>query len=166
MSEFNNNRERALSLIKEGSYTRKSLCEVMDVKPASLASVFSQLRLMGYYPMEDDEHTLYIGTQEEYEAKRADRGTAKAPRTPEEIFLAAQKRENRAYGALDKAEKAMVAKGNREAELRLAVAKAEVALAEHLMEKAEQACVAAGIDITTIDAPNVADPSAEDEYVE
>lgn len=162
MSEFANNRERAIALINEGTYTRKALCETMNVKPASLASVFSQLRLMGQYPMENENGILYLGTAEEYEAKRATRGGAKAPRTPEEAFCAAQKRENRAYGALDKAKKAYDAKNDRESELRLTVAHAEVNLAEFLMEKAEQVCIEAGIDVSTINCNAEAEVEADD----
>lgn len=146
--EYNNNREKALHLINTETHTRSSLCEAMGLSKASMSSVFSYLRLMGHYPMEREDKTLFIGTKEQWEEAQANKGpSTRTPRTPEQAFCAAQKREGRAYAALDKAKK--LPEG-REAELRVALAQAEVDLAEFLMEKAEQNCRDAGIDISTI----------------
>jgi hypothetical protein len=70
---YPNHREHAIALINEGGATRASLCETLGIKPTSLATVFSQLRLMGKCPIEDDNKVLRIGTPEEYEALKPSR---------------------------------------------------------------------------------------------
>lgn len=149
---YANNREHVLALINEGGYTRASLCEAVGIKPASLATVFTQLRLMGKYPMENEDKTLRIATQEEWEVHKASAGagTKREPRTPQEAYCAALKREGRCATKSAKADKAFEADRSRENELRKNVADAEYALAAYLVEVAERKLEEAGIDLADV----------------
>lgn len=100
---YPNHREHVIALINEGSATRASLCETLNIKPTSLASIFSQLRLMGKCPIEDDNKVLRLGTPEEYDALKATKTSNKKVLTPEEQLDAAAKRVDRATKAFDKA---------------------------------------------------------------
>ncbi len=100
---YPNHREHAIALINEGGATRASLCETLGIKPTSLATVFSQLRLMGKCPIEDDNKVLRIGTPEEYEALKTVKTSNKKVLTPEEQLDAANKRVDRATKAYDRA---------------------------------------------------------------
>ena len=100
---YPNHREHAIALINEGGATRASLCETLGIKPTSLATVFSQLRLMGKCPIEDDNKVLRIGTPEEYEALKTAKTSNKKVLTPEEQLDAANKRVDRATKAYDRA---------------------------------------------------------------
>ena len=100
---YPNHREHVIALINEGTATRASLCEVLNIKPTSLASIFSQLRLMGKCPIEDDNKILRLGTTEEYDALKATKTSNKKVLTPEEQLDAANKRVDRATKAYDKA---------------------------------------------------------------
>lgn len=66
-------RQIVLETINEApnTVTREMLCDKLNMKPAGLASVFTQLRLMGHYPMTNSDGTLYMGTEEAYRASRA-----------------------------------------------------------------------------------------------
>ena len=100
---YPNHREHVIALISEGTATRASLCEALNIKPTSLASIFSQLRLMGKCPIEDDNKVLRLGTPEEYDALKAAKTSNKKVLTPEEQLDAAAKRVDRATKAFDKA---------------------------------------------------------------
>lgn len=137
---YANKREHLLALIKEGTYTREQLLEKVECTSKSMGTLFTYLRMMGHFPMKAEDGTYYLGTQEAYEAQRAEAKT-KAPTkvlTQEERIEAAQKREHRAAGALTKATERFEKDGSRENELRLAVAQAEMELATYLVYKAEQ----------------------------
>lgn len=151
--DYANNREHVLALINEGGYTRKALCEAVGIKPASLATVFTQLRLMGQYPMENEDKTLRIGTKEEWEAFTANRASAakREPRTPLEAYCMAAKREGRAASKSTKADKAYEADPSKENELRKALAEAEYNLAAYLVEQAEAKLEEAGISLADVD---------------
>lgn len=151
--DYANNREHVLALISEGGYTRKALCEAVNIKPASLATVFTQLRLMGHYPMENEDKTLRIGTKDEWDAFTANRATAakREPRTPQEAYCMAAKREGRAASKSSKADKAYEADPSKENELRKALADAEYNLAAYLVELAEAKLEEAGISLADVD---------------
>lgn len=129
MSKFANNREWVISLIEAGTATRKSICEEIGFKPASLASVFTQLRLMGKYPMTNEDGTLYFGTAEQYEAAQASRGTGAASKTPEEKLASARKMLERNQKLVEK----LSDRSDELAQLKLAVAEAQVALYEYII---------------------------------
>ena len=88
---YSNNREHVLALINAGGATRKSICDTIGFKNTSLASVFSQLRLMGQYPVEDaDTKVLSLVDKATYEGRVV--STPKVELTPgqraEKLFKA------------------------------------------------------------------------------
>lgn len=134
--EFKNNREHVLFLINEGGATTASLTGTVGIKPASLASVFVQLRLMGKFPIKNEDGTFYIGTEDEYEASKATR-TSSAPRvarTPQEVFDMARKRVARAEKAFASA--SALDHADKKNELRHLIANAELDLARILLDEA------------------------------
>lgn len=130
---YANHREHVIALIEEGNATRKSICEEIGFKPASLASVFTQLRLMGKYPMTDEDGILRFGTADEYAEAQANRGAGKAAKTPEEKLESAKKMLARNEKLAAKLE----SKDGELANLKLAVAVANVALYTYLVEALE-----------------------------
>lgn len=70
--EYKNNREHALALIRAGNATRVSIRETIGITRPALAGVFTQLRMMGYYPIEDpDTRVLEVVDKETYESRVA-----------------------------------------------------------------------------------------------
>ena len=54
MAERTNLRTKVLNLILEGGATNQSLEEALNTTPKTIASTFAQLRLMGKYPVKDE----------------------------------------------------------------------------------------------------------------
>lgn len=139
MSEYKNNREHAIAIINAGGATQESLIEALGTNKKSLASLFAQLRLMGSYPMKNEDETYFLGTQEDFEAARAERSArasqrkTSVPKTYEERLEAAQRREDRASAAATRAHKAYEDDSSKVNELRVTIADAELELASILL---------------------------------
>ncbi len=104
-----------LECIRAGGATRASLMAAADVNKAGLASQLAYLNARGLamaevdptraeFPMTNDDGVFFMGTAEQYNAKRRAFGTAAKPKTAAEILENAQKREDRASTAYSKAE--------------------------------------------------------------
>ena len=68
--EFQNKREHTLWLIEQGGATNEIIEETVGISNKSRGTIFAQLRLMGKYPMADENGVYHIGTAEEFEARR------------------------------------------------------------------------------------------------
>lgn len=130
------NRIKVLELINgETPQTRDSLCETLDISKASLASVFTQLRLMGKFPMQRNDKTLYIGTEDEYraymEARSANSSTSDV--SPEKRRKSLMTTIERCTQTMEKL--ADVKDDNMEARLRYELAEAKLNLANFELEQ-------------------------------
>jgi len=134
LTAMSNNRERAIALINDGGATKQSLMEALGINDKSLASVFAQLRLMGYYPIKNEDGTYRIGSAE---AAPKEKKIAE-PKSFEETWAAAQKREQRAATALTNAQKRYDADPSHKNDLRVQIATAELELASILLGELEQ----------------------------
>ena len=139
LTAMTNNRERAIALINDGGATKQSLMEALGINDKSLASVFAQLRLMGSYPIKNEDGTYRIGSAEEAAAAKPAPKEKKIPvlKTIEETWAAAQKREQRAAAALTNAQKRYDADPSHKNELRVQIATAELELASILLGEIE-----------------------------
>ena len=106
-----------LETIKAGGATRESLMAAAGVNKAGLASQLAYLNSRGLamaevdpakaeFPLVDENGVFFMGTNEQYEAKRASTagGFTAKPKTREEVAEAAQKREDKASAAFSKAD--------------------------------------------------------------
>ena len=106
-----------LEAIKAGGATRESLMTAAGVNKAGLASQLAYLNSRGLamaevdpskaeFPLVDENGVFFMGTNEQYEAKRASAtsGFTAKPKTREEVIEAAQKREDKASAAFSKAD--------------------------------------------------------------
>ena len=140
LSQYTNNRDKAIALIEAGDATKESLLEALGINDKSLASVFAQLRLMGYYPFKNENGVYSFISKEEFEAAKA----ARVSKTPaktlsyEEQLERAQKRETKAATASTNAKAKYEANPTRENELRVIIADAELELASVLLGKLEE----------------------------
>jgi hypothetical protein len=141
-----------LDAIEAGGATKESLMELADCSAASLATNFSYLRMGGKCPLKNEDDTYSIVTEEEWaeikaeaKAKAKTRKTA-TPKTPEQIYNAAQKRVERTAKALETATKKHDEFPCEITELRLTIATADARLAD--------------IALDALDAP---EPIEEDE---
>ena len=85
--EFQNKREHTLWLIEQGGATNEIIEETVGISNKSRGTIFAQLRLMGKYPMADENGVYRIGTADEFEAKKAAAAANRKPTktlTPEE----------------------------------------------------------------------------------
>lgn len=141
LSQMKNNREKCIALINNGGATKQSLMDDLGINDKSLASLFSQLRLMGHFNLKNEDGSYRLGTEEEYEAARpVGKGSSTAtPKTPEEVLEMAAKRESKAASALTNAKKRYEADPSQENELRVTIADAQLTLASILLGKAEEA---------------------------
>jgi FtsZ-interacting cell division protein ZipA len=130
--------------IEAGGATKESLMEVAECSAASLATNFTYLRLMGFYPVKDEDGTYSFVTEEEWEeiqterkANAKTRKPAKA-KTPEEALAAAQKRYARCEKAAANAAERKERSPNEELViLRHVIAQAEFKLAYIALRSAE-----------------------------
>lgn len=121
MTQPANKAMKLLQLIKEGGATTDSLLAGIDVNKAGLASQLSYLNTRGLniaeidasraeFPMKGEDGVYYMGTMDEYEAKRAGgSGLGKKELTVEEVIERAQKREDKASATATKAEDKLAA---------------------------------------------------------
>lgn len=114
MAERTNLRTKVLNLILEGGATNQSLEEALNTTPKTIASTFAQLRLMGKYPVKDENGVFYITDEASYAdymaAKKAASKSSKKPvreRTPEEKAAALRKSIERAQGDVIRCQRAV-----------------------------------------------------------
>lgn len=114
MAERTNLRTKVLNFILEGGATNQSLEEALSTTPKTIASTFAQLRLMGKYPVKDENGVFYITDEAGYvdymAAKKATSKSSKKPvreRTPEEKAAALRKSIERAQGDVIRCQRAV-----------------------------------------------------------
>lgn len=114
MAERTNLRTKVLNLILEGGATNQSLEEALNTTPKTIASTFAQLRLMGKYPVKDENGVFYVTDEAGYAdymaAKKATSKSSKKPvreRTPEEKAAALCKSIERAQGDVIRCQRAV-----------------------------------------------------------
>lgn len=139
LSAMKNNREKAIALINDGNATKQALMGALGINDKSLASVFAQLRLMGNYPIKNEDGTFRLGTEADYLAAKPEPKEKKevVKKTKAELVAAAQKRETKAASAATNAKTKFEADGSRKNELRMIIADAELELASILLGEAE-----------------------------
>lgn len=139
--EFQNKREHTLWLIEQGGATNESIEAATEMTNKSRGTIFAQLRLMGKYPMADENGVYHIGTAEEFEAKKAAAAANRKPTktlTPEETLARAKKREANAAKALTTAGARLnMNPDSRELQLRHRIAELELELASVLLSEVE-----------------------------
>lgn len=139
--EFANKREHTLWLIEQGGATNESIEETVGISNKSRGTIFAQLRLMGKYPMADENGVYRIGTADEFEAKKAAAAANRKPTktlTPEEALEKAKARETKASKALTTASARLnMNPDSRELQLRHRIAELELELASVLLSEAE-----------------------------
>ena len=151
MTQPLNKAMQLLQLIKEGNATKDSLMVGIDVNAAGLASQLSYLNTRGLniaevdptkaeFPMKGEDGVYYMGTMEEYEAKRAGgSGLGRKALTEEEVVERAQKREDKASAAYTKAqEKLEQTPDNHIAALKAQIAENTLALASAMLSAVQQ----------------------------
>lgn len=151
MSQPINKAMRVLALIKEGGATKESLMAGIDVNKAGLASQLSALNARGLniaevdeskaeFPMVDEKGIFYMGTLEQYTAKRsAAPGVGKKALTKEELIEFAQKREDKASATATKAKDKLEANPSDSVlALRAKIAEAQLELASAMLSAVER----------------------------
>ena len=139
--EFQNKREHTLWLIEQGGATNEIIEETVGISNKSRGTIFAQLRLMGKYPMADENGVYRIGTADEFEAKKAAAATNRKPRvalTPAQALEKAKARETKASKALTTASARLnMNPDSRELQLRHRIAELELELASVLLSEVE-----------------------------
>lgn len=139
--EFANKREHTLWLIEQGGATNKSIEAATEMTNKSRGTIFAQLRLMGKYPMADENGVYHIGTAEEFEAKKAASAANRKPAvalTPAQALEKAKARETKASKALTTASARLnMNPDSRELQLRHRIAELELELASVLLSEVE-----------------------------
>lgn len=139
--EFQNKREHTLWLIEQGGATNEIIEETVDISNKSRGTIFAQLRLMGKYPMADENGVYHIGTAEEFEAKKAASAANRKPAvtlTPAQALEKAKARETKASKALTTASARLnMNPDSRELQLRHRIAELELELASVLLSEVE-----------------------------
>jgi len=148
--------------IEAGGATKESLMETAECTAASLATNFTYLRLMGFYPVKADDDTFSFVTEEEWDEIQAERkekaGTRKTttPKTPEEVHAAAVKRLARCGKAKETAAAKLEQFPDEEVVvLRATIATAEHRLAEINLEAAEENLEADKVEVGEADEDGV-----------
>lgn len=139
--EFQNKREHTLWLIEQGGATNEIIEETVGISNKSRGTIFAQLRLMGKYPMVDENGVYRIGTADEFEAKKAAAVANRKPiktLTPAETLEKAKARETKASKALTTASARLnMNPDSRELQLRHRIAELELELASVLLSEVE-----------------------------
>ena len=139
--EFQNKREHTLWLIEQGGATNEIIEETVGISNKSRGTIFAQLRLMGKYPMADENGVYRIGTAVEFEAKKAAAAANRKPRvvlTPAQALEKAKARETKASKALTTASARLnMNPDSRELQLRHRIAELELELASVLLSEVE-----------------------------
>lgn len=160
--EFQNKREHTLWLIEQGGATNKIIEETVGISNKSRGTIFAQLRLMGKYPLVDENGVYRIGTADEFEAKKAAAAANRKPRVALTLAQALEKakaRETKASKALTTASARLnMNPDSRELQLRHRIAELELELASVLLSEVE------GLPNQDLDVDTTAD-TADDELV-
>ena len=139
--EFQNKREHTLWLIEQGGATNEIIEETVGISNKSRGTIFAQLRLMGKYPMADENGVYRIGTADEFEAKKAAAAANRKPRVALTFAQALEKakaRETKASKALTTASARLnMNPDSRELQLRHRIAELELELASVLLSEVE-----------------------------
>lgn len=139
--EFQNKREHTLWLIEQGGATNEIIEETVGISNKSRGTIFAQLRLMGKYPMADENGVYRIGTADEFEAKKAAAAANRKPTktlTPAQALEKAKARETKASKALTTASARLnMNPDSRELQLRHRIAELELELASVLLSEVE-----------------------------
>ena len=139
--EFANKREHTLWLIEQGGATNESIEAATEMTNKSRGTIFAQLRLMGKYPMADENGVYHIGTAEEFEAKKAAAAANRKPTvalTPAQALEKAKARETKASKALTTASARLnMNPDSHELQLRHRIAELELELASVLLSEVE-----------------------------
>ena len=139
--EFQNKREHTLWLIEQGGATNEIIEETVGISNKSRGTIFAQLRLMGKYPMADENGVYRIGTADEFEAKKAAAAANRKPRVALTFAQALEKakaRETKASKALTTASARLnMNPDSHELQLRHRIAELELELASVLLSEAE-----------------------------
>lgn len=139
--EFANKREHTLWLIEQGGATNESIEETVGISNKSRGTIFAQLRLMGKYPLVDENGVYRIGTADEFEAKKAAAAANRKPTvalTPAQALEKAKARETKASKALTTAGARLnMNPDSRELQLRHRIAELELELASVLLSEVE-----------------------------
>lgn len=139
--EFANKREHTLWLIEQGGATNESIEAATEMTNKSRGTIFAQLRLMGKYPMADENGVYHIGTAEEFEAKKAASAANRKPAVALTLAQALEKakaRETKASKALTTASARLnMNPDSRELQLRHRIAELELELASVLLSEVE-----------------------------
>lgn len=139
--EFQNKREHTLWLIEQGGATNEIIEETVGISNKSRGTIFAQLRLMGKYPMADENGVYHIGTAEEFEAKKAAAAANRKPAvalTPAQALEKAKARETKASKTLTTASARLnMNPDSRELQLRHRIAELELELASVLLSEVE-----------------------------
>lgn len=136
--EFQNKREHTLWLIEQGGATNESIEAATEMTNKSRGTIFAQLRLMGKYPMADENGVYHIGTAEEFEAKKAANRKPAVALTPAQALEKAKARETKASKALTTAGARLnMNPDSRELQLRHRIAELELELASVLLSEVE-----------------------------
>lgn len=103
-------RDDIKELIERGGATAESLCQAVEVDKKGLASQLTYLRMMGVYPVKDENGVYKLVSEDEWNeiksARAASGGGGNKPvLTPAERLEKAQKREDRCSSALTNAKK-------------------------------------------------------------
>jgi len=158
-----------LEAIQAGGATKESLMELAECSSASLATNFTYLRLMGKYPVKNDDDTFAIVTEAEWAEITADR-KAKAvdrkvstPKTPVELFKMAEKRLERCNKALEVAQQKAEHFGDSEiVQLRLTITTAEARLAQLCLDDAAKGLTEADLEALDTTPDEVDTDTTED----
>lgn len=165
---FNNNREHVLYLIEQGGATNESIEQTVGITNKSRGTIFAQLRLMGKYPMKDENGVYRIATKEEFDESRAASASKRSeatPLTPEQALDKAKKREAAAAKVLTTASKRLDSDPeNHELQLRKRIAELQLELASILLNKAE-ALPGAGSNEGESASQGFAEPVGDEELV-
>lgn len=76
-------------LIEEGSYTRDAIRKELQLTRSSLATNFNYLRLMGNYPIPNENGILSFTDEngwKEFKLKRSQNSKKKSTKTPQELY--------------------------------------------------------------------------------
>lgn len=121
-------------MIEAGDATKANLIEELGISKASLATNFTYLRLMGFYPVADEEGILSFVSEAEWntiqEAKADKTFTKKnvSKKTPQEKWYAAIKKVKRCMKAVESANNNYKADSENEDLLDLKVQRADIEL--------------------------------------
>jgi hypothetical protein len=158
-------RDDIKELIERGGATAESLCQAVEVDKKGLASQLTYLRMMGVYPVKDENGVYKLVSEDEWNeiksARAASGGGNKPVLTPAERLEKAQKREDRCSSALTNAKKRLEdAEVDEYGLLALNVQKCEIEL-KIASIKLSQAEALAGSTLDADDADVEADVEAD-----